>query len=257
MPGGSPRGPDNDHHTSRQETDGKDALLAIVEAIINRIKRRTRKNDGRIREIQPPVSKGSFALRGIERDLHKHFVATKTPRANVFVATKTLSMRASSGKDVSMSMKLAALGLACALACTPAIAVAQAYPQFQGPDGAHLPPGMTAVVGRDAITGAPCLVGLTTTCRWPVVGAANFTPAQISLGATAAQIVTARTGRQTVTLINTGSTAFYIGPLASVTPTSGVLIPAGVGVSITLPYSGALYGVTASGTATLNAYELY
>jgi hypothetical protein len=73
----------------------------------------------------------------------------------------------------------------------------------------------------------------------------------------ATQIVAARSGRQSLTVINTGSTAFYIGASSSVTAATGVLIPAGVGVSITLAYSGALYGVTASGTATLSVYELY
>jgi hypothetical protein len=116
---------------------------------------------------------------------------------------------------------------------------------------------MTLVVGVDAATGAPCLIGLTSTCRQPVVGAANFAPAQISIGASATQIVAARAARMTVTVINTSSTAFYIGSSPSVTASTGVLIPAGVGVSITLAYTGALYGVTASGTAAVNAYELY
>jgi hypothetical protein len=160
-------------------------------------------------------------------------------------------------EGLTMIRNLAALGAACALSCAPTFAAAQAYPQFPGPGGAYLPPGMTATVGVDAVTGAPCLVGLTATCRLPKVGAANFAPTQVVVAAAATQIVTARPGRQSVTVINTGSTAFYLGPSASVTAASGVLIPAGVGVSITLAYCGALYGVTASGTATLSVYELY
>ncbi len=156
-----------------------------------------------------------------------------------------------------MIRKLAALGAAWALACAPALSLAQTYPQFLGPGGGSTPPSMAAVVGVDAITGAPCLVGLTAPCRLPAGGAANFAPAQISVGAAATQIVAARAGRQTVTLINTGATAFYIGPSPSVAPATGVLIPAGVGVSITLAYCGALYGVTVSGTASVSAYELY
>jgi len=156
-----------------------------------------------------------------------------------------------------MLHKLAALGAACALACAPTFSLAQTYPQFPGPGGADQPPGMTAVVGTDTLTSAPCLIGLTATCRAPAIGAANFTPVQVSLSPGATQIVASRSGRQTLTLINTGSTAFYIGPTSSVTPATGVLIPAGVGVSITLAYTGALYGVTASGTAAVSAYELY
>jgi hypothetical protein len=156
-----------------------------------------------------------------------------------------------------MIRKFAVLGVACALACAPTFAAAQTYPQFPGPGGSYLPPAMTAVIGVDAVTRAPCLVGLTATCRLPTGGAANFTPTQVSVGAAATQIVAPRAGRQTVTVINTGSTAFYLGPSSSVAAASGVLIPAGVGVSITLAYSGALYAVTASGTATLSAYELY
>lgn len=156
-----------------------------------------------------------------------------------------------------MLHKLAALGAACALACTPTLTLAQTYPQFLGPGGGYTPPGMTVVVGVDALTAAPCLIGLTPTCRLPAVGAANFSPAQVALGATATQIVAARSVRQIVTVINTGSTAFYIGPSPSVSAATGVLIPAGVGVSITLAYCGPLYGVTASGTATVSVYELY
>jgi hypothetical protein len=156
-----------------------------------------------------------------------------------------------------MIRKLAALGAACALVCAPSFSLAQTSPQFPGPGGANQPPGMTAVVGIDAVTGAPCLVGLTAACRAPAIGAANFTPIQVSLSPAATQILASRLGRQTLTLINTGSTAFYIGPTSSVTPATGVLIPAGVGVSITLAYCGALYGVTASGTAAVSAYELY
>jgi hypothetical protein len=156
-----------------------------------------------------------------------------------------------------MIRNLAALGAACALACAPALSLAQTYPRFLGPGGGYTPPGMSAMVGVDAATAAPCLVGLTPTCRLPAVGAANFSPAQIALGTAATQIVAARSARQVVTVINTGSTAFYIGPSPSVSASTGVLIPAGVGVSITLAYSGPLYGVTAGGTATVSAYELY
>jgi len=156
-----------------------------------------------------------------------------------------------------MIRTLAAVTAACALACVPTFSLAQAYPQFEGPGGSAAPPGMTAVVGLDAVSGAPCLVGLTPSCRLPAQAAASFTPAQVSLSPTAAQIVAARAGRFSVTVINTGATAFYIGPTSSVAPANGVLIPAGVGVSITLAYAGALYGVTASGTAAISAYELY
>lgn len=86
--------------------------------------------------------------------------------------------------------------------------------------------------------------------------AANFTPNQVSVTNTATQIVAARTGRATLTIENTGTTPIYVGG-AGVTTSTGFLIPGVAGASLTVAYTGALYGITGSGTAAVSEYETY
>ena len=85
----------------------------------------------------------------------------------------------------------------------------------------------------------------------------NMTPAQVSVAATATQIVAARAGRGSVTIQNTTTTPVYIGSTNAVTTTTGILLPGTVGATITLPYSGAVYGIVGTGSATVTEYELY
>lgn len=84
----------------------------------------------------------------------------------------------------------------------------------------------------------------------------NFTPSQVSVGATATQIVAARTGRGLLTVTNSTATAIYLGG-SGVTTSSGQLLPGTIGASITIPYSGSLYGIVASGSATVTVFEIY
>jgi hypothetical protein len=85
----------------------------------------------------------------------------------------------------------------------------------------------------------------------------TWTSAQVSVGATAMSIVGARTGRLLIVVVNTSTTAVYLGPTSGVTTSTGTFLPGVVGASITLPYTGALYGITASGSATVSETELY
>ena len=87
--------------------------------------------------------------------------------------------------------------------------------------------------------------------------AANFAPSQVSVAATATLIVAARSGRLTITVTNMSTTAVYLGGTSGVTTGTGLLLPGTVGATITLAYSGALYGIVATGTENVNAYELY
>ena len=84
----------------------------------------------------------------------------------------------------------------------------------------------------------------------------NIATGQGSVTTTAAQLVASRTGRRTVTVENTGTTPVYLGG-SGVTSTTGFLLPGVAGASLTMSFSGALYAVTASGTAAVTFYETY
>ena len=85
---------------------------------------------------------------------------------------------------------------------------------------------------------------------------ANIATGQGSVTTMAALLVGARTGRRTVTIENTGTTPVYLGG-SGITASNGFLLPGVAGVSLTISFSGALYAVTASGTAAVTFYELY
>jgi len=91
------------------------------------------------------------------------------------------------------------------------------------------------------------------------VGAAALATAQASIGTTAASIVPARsggsgTGRIAATLYNTGAVTVFVGN-SGVTTSAGIPVPAGA--SLTLKTTAALYGITASSTATVGVVETF
>lgn len=83
---------------------------------------------------------------------------------------------------------------------------------------------------------------------------ANFATNQATIGSTATLIVTQRSGRDTVVVENTGTTAVYLGNSA-VTVSNGLLLPGVVGASIALETTDAVYGIVASGTQVVCAVE--
>jgi hypothetical protein len=93
------------------------------------------------------------------------------------------------------------------------------------------------------------------------VGSANLSTGQVSVGATATQIVAARTGtsgtgRISVTVVNAGTTPIYLGG-SGVTTTTGTLLPGIVGASVTINTQAAVYGTTASGSQTVSEFETF
>jgi hypothetical protein len=85
---------------------------------------------------------------------------------------------------------------------------------------------------------------------------ANVSTAQVTVVTTATLVAASRSGRQTVTIENTGTTAFYVGG-AGVTAATGFLVPGVLGASLTLSVTGAIYAITASGSAAVSEYETY
>ena len=93
------------------------------------------------------------------------------------------------------------------------------------------------------------------------VGTAAFAATQVSVAATATSILAARTGapgtgRASATITNTTTTAIFIGG-SGVTTSTGTLLPGIVGASITINTTAAIFGIVATGTATVTALESF
>lgn len=89
-----------------------------------------------------------------------------------------------------------------------------------------------------------------------LVGTDNILPFQVSVGTTATLLVAARPGRSTVTIINPAAVVLCYGN-AGVTTTTGTCLPATVGYARTIAYTGALYAVFASSSATVTGDEVF
>jgi hypothetical protein len=87
-------------------------------------------------------------------------------------------------------------------------------------------------------------------------GSGNFAPAQATVSTTATQIVAARSGRNAVTIINGGTVDVFIGG-SGVTTTTGALLAGTKGASLTIPTGAAVYGIVATGTEPVSAFETY
>lgn len=92
----------------------------------------------------------------------------------------------------------------------------------------------------------------------PVFGlsAGNMVNFQVSVGTSATLLVSARPGRSTVTIINPAAVVLCYGN-AGVTVTTGTCLPATVGYARTIAYTGALYAVFASSSATVTGDEVF
>lgn len=84
----------------------------------------------------------------------------------------------------------------------------------------------------------------------------NLATAQVSVTTAATLIASARPNRDSLLITNTGATDVWLGG-ATVTTTTGVLLPGSKGASVSLPYAGALYGIVASGSVTVTVADVY
>lgn len=89
-----------------------------------------------------------------------------------------------------------------------------------------------------------------------VLSGDNIATSQVSVAATATLIAALRSGRRSITVEQLGTTAVYLGG-SGVTTANGVLLAGTVGSSVTMNFTGALYGITASGTQTVAEFEIY
>ena len=79
---------------------------------------------------------------------------------------------------------------------------------------------------------------------------------QVSVLATATLIAAARAGRSMITIVNGGTTDVFVGG-SGVTAGTGVLLVGIKGASITIPTSGAVYGITGGGSQAVSFLEAY
>lgn len=88
-------------------------------------------------------------------------------------------------------------------------------------------------------------------------GAGNWAVSQVDIDGTADLIAAARATRRTIVVQNLGSTAVYLGPDDTVTTTTGFLLPGTAGAAFHVPWTGAVYGITAGATQRVAASEVY
>jgi len=90
-------------------------------------------------------------------------------------------------------------------------------------------------------------------------GSTTLATNQVTVATTATLVIAARAaGRNAVTITNiTGAQPSYYGPTNAVTAANGHFLPGTVGASITLPYSGAVYGIAVTAAQTVSFAETY
>lgn len=135
--------------------------------------------------------------------------------------------------------------LAALLAISPALADPTA-----GVSNGNPSPSPIGVIGSNV---AVCNPFKPASCLAPSDSVAT---GQVSIGATATLIAAARPGRSSVTIVNGGTTDVFIGG-SGVTTTTGMLLSGTKGQLITIPTSGAVYGVVATGTESVSEMEAF
>lgn len=89
-----------------------------------------------------------------------------------------------------------------------------------------------------------------------VIGAANLATGQVTVATTATVIAATRATRRSITVVNGGGTAFYLGG-STVSTTTGVLVFGTIGAAITLNVTGTISGIVISGTEPVSYFEEY
>ena len=84
----------------------------------------------------------------------------------------------------------------------------------------------------------------------------NIATGQVAPTTSATLIANARTGRQSIAIVQNGTTPVYLGT-SGVTSSTGILLTGTLGAAISLDYQGAIYAITASGTGSISFVETY
>ncbi|HWE98701.1 MAG TPA: hypothetical protein VG248_02790 [Caulobacteraceae bacterium] len=84
----------------------------------------------------------------------------------------------------------------------------------------------------------------------------SIATAQVTVAATATLIAAARPDRQQITVVNGSTVKVYVGGSA-VTTGTGVELYGAEGASLSLGYTGPIYGIVATGTEAVSVVEVY
>lgn len=144
------------------------------------------------------------------------------------------------------------LFLVAALLLLPCVALAQST-------AAPVLPGVLTNTLQPNCSQTPCFLPYSAATPIPTspYANANLATSQVSVGATATQIVAARSGRGSLTIENAGTTALWIGADATVTSSTGFLLPGVAGASVTVPSATAVFGITGGGSQTVTVLETF
>jgi hypothetical protein len=91
-----------------------------------------------------------------------------------------------------------------------------------------------------------------------MTGSVNAVSSQVTVASTTTLLAAARlvptAPRFRLTIVNHGTTAVFVGP-SGVTASTGQLLAGVAGQALTYQFTGALYGITASGTQVVSVME--
>lgn len=119
---------------------------------------------------------------------------------------------------------------------------------------------VVGVLGSDGETPAspsnPVPVDGTITVEPPVYDSIATNQVSVDNTAGGTQIVAARAGRQSVVIINHGTTDVYVGA-TGLTTSTGALLPGVKGAALTITGEAAVFGIVATGSQTVSYVESY
>jgi hypothetical protein len=84
----------------------------------------------------------------------------------------------------------------------------------------------------------------------------NMATSQVTVTGTAAVLAGLNPGRVGVLVTNLGTTDVWVGG-PNVTPSTGSLLPGVYGASLSLPFYGAVYGITTGGSQGVSVLEIF
>ena len=89
-----------------------------------------------------------------------------------------------------------------------------------------------------------------------ITGTGSIASNQVSVTTTSGAIVSSRTGRRSLLIVNHGTTDVYLGT-GTVTTSNGLLLKGTAGASVSIPTSAAVNGIVGSGTQTVSYLEVF
>ena len=125
------------------------------------------------------------------------------------------------------------------------------------PTGSAGSPNAAVVTVQGVAGGTPIPVSASSPLSVAGAASSNYAPSQVSVAATATSLIAARSGgRNAVIITNMSTTPVFLGG-SGVTAATGGYLAGIVGAAKVLPYNGAIYGITATGTASVSVEEIY